>query len=167
MAGLVYVAAGSPYFILNVMKEFKNRKKYGRKKVYDTFYTLQKQGYIKIGKRNHQIYISLTEKGKKKAGRFQIDNLKIKKPIKWDRKWRLVIFDISQLQRIKREAFRGKLKDLGFAPLQKSIWIHPYPCKDEIDLLKEFFGLSLKELRLITAESIGDDTYPRGVFKLR
>jgi len=29
--------------------------------------------------------------------------------------------------------------------------IHPYPCKDEIELLREFFGLGRKEVRLITA----------------
>ena len=165
-AGAVYVAASSPYFILNVMKNFKNRKRYQKKKIYDTFYMLRRHGCIDIRKRNHQIYISLTEKGKKKAGRFQINSLKIRKPKKWDGKWRLVIFDISQLQKIKREAFRGKLKELGFYPLQKSVWIIPYKCKDEIELLKDFLGLSSKELRLITAEDIGDDTHLKKIFKL-
>jgi len=166
IAGAIYVAASSPYFILSIMKSFKNRKKYKKKKIYDTFYMLRRQGCIDIRKRNHQIYISLTEKGKKKAGRFQIDSLKIKTPKKWDGKWRLVIFDISQLQKIKREAFRGKLKELGFYPLQKSVWIHPYDCRDEIELLKEFFGLTSKELRLIIAEEIGEDTHLKKIFKL-
>lgn len=165
--GAVYIAASSPYFILNLMKNFKKIRKYGNKKVYNTFYQLRKEGCIEIKKRNHQIYIALTEKGRKKAGWFQIDSLKIKKPKKWDGKWRLVIFDISQLQRLKRNAFRGKLKELGFYPLQKSVWVIPYECKDEIELLRDFFGLSKREIRLITAENIEDDNFLRKIFKLK
>lgn len=157
MTGVTYIAATSPYFIRNLLREYRNLRKYPKKKVYNTFYSLQKQGCIKIEKRNHQIYISLTEKGRKKAGMFQINNLKIKKPKKWDRKWRLVIFDIAELKRIQREAFRGKLKELGFCPLQKSVWIYPFDCRAEIELLRDFFGLSEKELRLIVAEDIGDN----------
>jgi len=167
MAGVICVAATSPYFILNIIRSFKKVRKYNKKKVYDVFYNLRRQGCIDIRKRNHQIYIALTEKGRKKAGRFQIDSLKINKPRKWDKKWRLVIFDISQLQRLKRNAFRGKLKELGFYPLQKSVWVCPYPCKDEIELLREFFGLTKKEIRLITAENIEDDNFLRKVFKLK
>ncbi len=100
------------------------------------------------------------------AGRFQIDSLKINKPKDWDKKWRIVIFDIAQLKSLQRNAFRGKLKELGFYPLQKSVWIHPYKCKDEIELLCEFFGLGKKEIRLITAENIEDDRYLREIFKI-
>jgi len=167
ITGAIYIAAGSPYFILNLMKGFKKGKKYGKKKVYDVFYKLQKEGCIDIQERNHQIYITLTKKGRKRAGRFQIDSLKINKPKRWDGKWRLVIFDIAQLQRLKRNAFRGKLKELGFYPLQKSVWICPYKCRDEVELLREFFGLNKKEVRLITAENIEDDNYLRKIFKLK
>jgi len=121
---------------------------------------------IKIEKRNHQLYISLSEKGKRMAGRFQIDNLKIKKTKKWDKVWRIVIFDISQLRSLQRNLFRGKLKELGFYLLQKSVWVYPYPCKDEIDLLREFFGLSEKEIRLISSDNIGDNTSLRKHFNL-
>jgi len=157
VSGIVYVAASSPYFVFGLMKTLKKLKKYKKKRVYDAFYNLKRKGYIKITKKNHQIYISLTEKGRKKAGWMQIDELKIKKPKKWDRKWRVVVFDISQLKRTWREAFRGKLKELGLFPIQKSVWVTPFDCKDEINLLKDFFGFSEKEIRLIVAESIDQD----------
>jgi DNA-binding transcriptional regulator PaaX len=167
IAGAVYIAASSPYFAINLMRNLKKGKRYEKKKIYDAFYNLQRQGCVEIRKRNHQIYIALTEKGRKVAGRFQIDSLKINKPKKWDRKWRLVIFDIAQLQNLKRSAFRGKLKELGFYPLQKSVWVHPYQCKDEIKLLRDFFGLGKKEIRLITAEDIEDDNFLRKIFRLK
>ncbi|MFH1462557.1 MAG: hypothetical protein ABIG08_02625 [bacterium] len=166
IVGAVYIAASSPYFIHNLIKNFKNGRKYQKKKVYDTFYKLYKQGCITMTKKNHQIYISLTKKGKERAGRFQIDSLKINKPKKWDEKWRLAIFDISQLQNLKRNAFRGKLKELGFRPLQKSVWICPYKCEDEIGLLREFFGLDKREVCLITAETIENEKFLRKIFNL-
>jgi len=165
-AGVIYVAASSPYFIMNIMKAYKRSRKYGKKKVYDTFYNLKRQGCIRIENKNHQIYISLTEKGKKRAGWFQIDNLKIKRPKKWDGKWRIIVFDIAELKKTHREAFRGKLKELGFYPLQKSVWVHPFVCKDEIDLLRDFFGLTEKEIRLVVADYIGNDEELKEIFKL-
>lgn len=164
-SGAIYIAVSSPYFIWNLMKAYKRSKKYGKKKVYDTFYNLKRQGCIKVEKQKNQIYISLTKKGKKRAGWFQIDSLKIKRPKKWDRKWRIIVFDIMELKKIHREAFRGKLKELGFYPLQKSVWIHPFICKDEIDLLRDFFGLTEKEIRLITADYIGEDQELKEFFK--
>lgn len=166
VAGAVSIAATSPYFISNLMRSFKNAKKYKNKKIYDAFYRLKNEGCINIQNKNHQIYISLTEKGKKKAGRFQIDALKINKPKKWDGKWRLVIFDIVQLQNAKRNAFRGKLKELGFRHMQKSVWVCPYKCQDEVSLLRDFFGLNKKDIRLITAEDIEDDKYLKDIFKI-
>ena len=97
---------------------------------------------------------------------MQIDSLKIKKPKKWDKKWRVVVFDIVELKKIRREAFRGKLKELGFRPLQKSVWVHPFNCKDEIALLRRFFGLSENDIRLITANKIEKDKELKSLFKL-
>ena len=163
----VCIAASSPYFTVNLLKNFSKWKKYPRKKIYDTFYKLKKKGLIKIEKKNHQIYIFLTKEGKKRAGMFQIDSLKIKKPKKWDKKWRILIFDIAQLKKFYREALRGKLKDLGFYQLQKSVWVHSFDCRSEIDLLKDFFGLSQKEMRLIIAGDIGEDKTIKKFFQLK
>lgn len=167
LSGLIYIASTSPYFVPNLMKDFKRLRKYKRKNVYDMFYRLQKEGCIEVGKKNHQTYISLTEKGRKKAGWLQIDSLKINRPKKWDKKWRIVIFDISQIKKLYREIFRGKIKELGFYKLQKSVWIIPFDCRDEIELLKNFFGLSEEEIKLIIAVDIGEDSYSlQKIFRL-
>lgn len=163
--GVIYIAASSPYFIYNLIKSL--RKRYPKKKVKDAFYNLRKQGLIRIKKRNNQIYIELTEKGKRKAGWMQINDLKIKKPKRWDRKYRLAFFDICQVKKIYREALRGKLIELGFYPLQKSVWVHAFDCQAEIELLKEFFGLSDKEIRLIETDDIGPDEGIKKFFKLQ
>lgn len=160
-SGAVCIAAASPYFAVNLLKGFGQESKYKKKNVYDVFYRLKKEGCIKVERRGHQVFISLTKEGKKKAGRFQIDSLKINKPKKWDKKWRIVIFDIAQLKKMQRNAFREKIKELGFHSLQKSVLACPYECKDEIGLLRDFFGLGKNEIRLITAENIEDDSHLR------
>ncbi|MBI2593531.1 hypothetical protein HYW44_02730 [Candidatus Daviesbacteria bacterium] len=40
----------------------------------------------------------------------------------WDGKWRIIIFDIPEKQRKIRRILRGKLKEWGFKPWQKSVW---------------------------------------------
>ena len=166
ISGAVCIAASSPYFILNLLNGFNNRKKYKNKEIYNAFYRLRKVGCLNIEKKNHQIYINLTEEGKRKAGMFQIDSLKITQPKRWDGKWRLVLFDISQIKKTRREIFRGKLKELGFYPFQKSVWAHPYPCDDEVQLLRDFLGLSSKEIQVVTVQKIEDDSFLREIFKL-
>jgi DNA-binding transcriptional regulator PaaX len=166
VGGMVAIATTSPYFVQNLIKGHKKWQKYPKRKVSDTFYRLRKQGFIEIQTVNRQIYISLTKEGRKRAGIFQIDKLKLTKPKRWDRKWRLLMFDVPQKRKIYREALRGKLKELGFLPLQKSVWIYPFECRAEMELLQDFFGLSQNELRLIIAENIGDDSGLRQEFKL-
>lgn len=169
IAGALSFIMTCPYFaksLLDICKKYKKWKKYPKKKFIDTFYNLKKQGLIEIQKKNNQIYIYLTEKGKKKADWMQINDLKIRKPKTWDRKWRIIIFDIAELKKIYREALRGKLKELGIYPVQKSVWICPFDCRAEIELLKDFFGLSDDELRIIIAENIGNDEKFKKIFNL-
>jgi len=85
------------------------------------------------------IEVVLTEKGRKTAFKFDPEAIQIKKPTKWDGKWRFVIFDIPEKKKKAREAFRKYLQDLGFYKLQRSVWVYPYECKQEINFLVEFF----------------------------
>jgi CRISPR/Cas system-associated endoribonuclease Cas2 len=153
-AGGLCVAATSPYFLSRIVRKY--FKQFGKTREYlCAFDYLKNRGLIKAEERNGQIYISLSKKGKKKAGKYQIDDLKIKKPGKWDGLWRVVIFDIPTEKRTKREAFRGKIKELGFYKLQKSVWVHPFECAREIELLRAFFGLNNEDIKVILAKDIG------------
>lgn len=83
----------------------------------------------------------LTPIGKTRALKYQFNNLIIKKRRKWDRKWRMVLFDIPEEKRKIRDALRKKLKNLGFLEFQKSVFIFPYPCSDEINFVINFFDI--------------------------
>ena len=166
IGGAVAIAASSPYFVRNLLSSRKEFKKYSNPRISSTFDRLRREGYLSIKNKGNQIYISLTKEGKKKAGMFQLEALMVKRPKKWDRKWRLVIFDIPEKRKIAREALRGKLIELGFCSFQKSVWISPFDCVAEIELLKDFFELPDSEMQLVVAENIGKDSKWRKIFKL-
>jgi len=166
VAGVVCIAANSPYFVFSLQRKIKRWNKYKTKKLSSAFYDFKKKGYIKIERKNKQFYVKLTEKGREKANWLQINDLRIKESKKWDGKWRIVIFDIPESNRLCREVFRGKIKELGFYELQKSVWVYAFDCKDEINLLKHFFKLSDNEVRLIITSEIGDDTILKKKFKI-
>jgi hypothetical protein len=58
------------------------------------------------------------------------------------------------------------LKQLQFYKLQESVWIHPFDCKREVGLLKEFFGFTSKEIQLIVAEQVENPDFLRTRFKI-
>ena len=113
-----------------------------------------------------QIHISLSREGKKLAGKYQIDDLKINKPKKWDNQWRILIFDVPDKYKTKREALRGKLKELNLYQLQKSVWVCPYNFEKEVEILRNFFVFTKNEMKIIIARSIQDDAEVIKFFKL-
>lgn len=168
LAGAISIAASSPYFIPQLIKNIRRNRRYSLngKKFTDAFSYLKKKGLIEVEKDGHNINIALTEDGRKRAGKYQIDDLRIKEPERWDKKWRVVIFDVPHGDRVKRNAFRYKLKSFGFYSLQKSVWIHPFDCEEEIKLLREFFGLNDKQIQTLLVEKMEKDWFLKKFFKL-
>ncbi len=172
ITGGVVVAATSPYFVSRVLPQimrhisWKMETKRRKKKFSATFNYLKNKGLINIEYRGAQIYISLTPKGKRLANKYQIDDLKIKKPKKWDKKWRILIFDIKDRDKMKREALRGKIKELGLFQLQKSVWICPYGFQEEMNILRGFFRLTGAEMKTMIAYDIENDYEARKFFKI-
>ena len=88
------------------------------------------------------VKIILTKVGRSRILKYDLDKIEIKKPSHWDKLWRLVVFDIPEDKNLGRKALAAKLKELGFYPMQKSVFIHPYECKNEIDFITEMFELA-------------------------
>lgn len=107
----------------------------------------------------------LSEEGKKRALTFQIDSMAIPRPEKWDGKWRVVIFDIPERRRKIRDSLRFHLRQLGFFELQKSAFVHPYPCTDEIDFLVEWYRAK-PYVRQLLVDKIDNDLHLRQKFNL-
>lgn len=119
-------------------------------------YSLKRRKLIEITHADGITTIKLTEKGREMKLMYDFDNLSIRKPEVWDGKWRVIIFDIPETKKSSREAFRRKLKIMGFSPFQKSVWLHPYPCESEIDFLSEKLKIA-EFLNLITVQIDNDE----------
>ena len=115
---------------------------------------LYKRGLVEIIKRKNGVEeIRLTKKGKAKLVQYNIDQLKVEKPQKWDGKWRVVIFDIPVTKNQSRELLRRKMKQLGFYKLQNSVFVHPYPCLEIVEFIREYFGVKA-EVEYIEADNM-------------
>lgn len=107
----------------------------------------------------------LSDKGKLKALTYHFDRIKIKERV-WDKKWRVVFFDIPEKYRWGRDSIRKKLKELGFYELQKSVFVFPYECEDEIDFIIEYYGIR-KYVRYGVFDYIDNDVYLKNNFGLK
>lgn len=86
--------------------------------------------------------IEITEKGHKRLARSDFDDIHIKVPMRWDGKWRVVVFDIPEEHKSARNALAAKLSKLGFQPLQRSVWVHPFPCHEEIEAVALYYKIT-------------------------
>lgn len=86
------------------------------------------------------ITLKLTEKGKLRVLKYKLANIKNKKQ-QWDGEWRMVAFDVPEKLRRGRDALRHTLRKVGFQELQKSIFVTPHDCLEEIEALIKFFDL--------------------------
>jgi len=107
----------------------------------------------------------LNENGKHRALRFNIDKMEIKKPAHWDKKWRVVMFDVPEKLRRLRDSLRLHFKEIGLIELQKSVFVYPYPCSKEIEFILEFYN-ARKHVRFVLAEKIDNQLHLMQKFDL-
>ena len=155
---ILVIGAGAMGNAVQVFKMFKGSKKYSNKQLSSVIYSMKRQKFIEyITDKDGKTIVKITKKGETRLRAFDIELMKISKPKKWDGKWRLVMFDIPMRFTKGRESLRYHLKELNFFQFQKSAWICPYPCEDEIIFIADFFGVG-KYVEILTVESIlGDE----------
>ncbi|MEK7461821.1 MAG: CRISPR-associated endonuclease Cas2 [Patescibacteria group bacterium] len=107
----------------------------------------------------------MTSKGEDLLCQWQFADFKLERPKKWDRKWRVIIFDIPEKKRKIRDQVRTLFKSAGFYLLQDSVWVYPYDCEDLLTLLKSNLGVGKNVLYLIVDE-IENDKHLRESFNL-
>ncbi len=160
--------AGTARFLRELEKYIsgkqKNSSEYKSHNLSQALYYLKKREIIKISEKNGKTIIELTEKGKKRKLQYDLENMTIEKPEKWDGKWRFLMFDIPEFTRVGRSMLREKVKELGFYQFQKSVWVYPYPCDEQVDFLVENFSVG-QYVNLLTVK-VEDDRIFREFFKL-
>ncbi len=114
-----------------------------KRRLSDTMKRLISKGYVRCDRKR----CYLTAKGSIYINKAKIVRITPRHG-KWDKKWRMILFDIPEHKKAARVALRRKIIDWGFVGVQKSVFIGQLECKREIEQLKEFFDLDT-ELILI------------------
>ncbi len=148
ISGLVVLSAVAPNIFGALGKLSKNlrrqRKSLSKKeelKIRKTIYNLQNRKLIEWNQSGEKIMLKITPKGRSVFLKGYIYELKIKKPNKWDKIWRVVIFDIPNNLGKRRDIFRDRLKKMGFFQFQKSAFINPFPCRAELEAILDYYRL--------------------------
>ena len=149
--GMLTVAFMAP----NAVQLLKGRKGFGefpRRQVRVALRRLEKKGYIRSLGEKSAWKFELTKEGRDQLEKKMIEEILIPKPVKWDGKWRMVVFDIPEQYRRARNALRGKLEHMGFQYLNLSVWVHPFECRNEINAIVEYYRVG-KYVRYVIVDS--------------
>lgn len=114
---------------------------------------------------DYQHGLKITEKASRRLDSLEINAIGITPQGPWDGTWRIVFFDIPEPLKSKRDQFSGHLKRLGFGVLQRSVFICPYPCREEVTLMAKYYKID-RFVTYIETSYIDNDTPLKKHFNL-
>lgn len=149
----------NPVKTLNIIKELNITNGY------QMMHYLRSRDLVETFDIGGQSFVKITSKGEAKILKLNIENIEIRDTEKWDGKWRIVIFDIPENYKLARNIFSRKLQELGFQQVQKSVYVLPFDCSEEIEKLRCFYGIRPYTF-LITASEIESSEKLKNLFGL-
>lgn len=127
---------------------------------------LAQKGLVRFVTRNGLRYVEITEKGRHTLALGEIKATHQKKSRRaWDRRYRLVMFDVPQYRRNTRDRLRRFVREYGFLRLQDSVWVYPYDCEELMTLIKADLRIG-KDVLYAVVESIENDAWIKKHFNL-
>jgi CRISPR-associated endonuclease Cas2 len=168
IAGLVYISLSSPRAVRALYKHMwrKISKKGFKSKAVDrSFENLRRRGLVTFVSTANGARVVLTEKGRVELLAYELHEKMLEKPKRWDQKWRLLIFDIEEKKRKRRDDIRRTLIGLGFYRLQDSVWVYPYDCEEVLELIRTKYHVRHDAL-FIRADRVTNDRWLRQHFQL-
>lgn len=154
--------------VVDIKKESEKRKnqqewnKYNLWRLRQLIKRMQNSKYVEIKEENGIPAIKITEKGKAKLLSFDLEKMQLNEN-NWDGKWRLIIYDVKQSKRANSESFRRALLRLKLLKLQKSVYLTPFKCYDEIEYLRLLFDIGT-EVQILTVGSLENELAYRKYF---
>ena len=164
-AGGIIVASFALPNLPQIFKLFNAQTAKDRYRIKRAAYSLKNEKLVNIYEKDGIDMVEITEEGRKRILKYKFDDIKITRPKKWDKYWRIIIFDIPEKFKKGRDALSKKLKDMEFYPLQKSVFVCPFECKDEIDFINEIFNTG-KFVYYIVAREINNEEFLKRHYNL-
>lgn len=165
--GAVLALAGSPGRYARILRVLSREWRYlERRALHRAIRRLYASKLINLHSHaDGSVEVVLSREGRNVALRYQLDTMAIAIPERWDRKWRIIMFDVPEPQKQLRDTLRIKLKQLGLLELQKSVFVHPFACRDEVDFIIELYD-ARRYVRYIEATHIDNELHLKHRFKL-
>lgn len=101
---------------------------------------MKSSGYLVSGSYDHGL--QLTDKARKRLEKIEFDSLAIAPSESWDGFWRIVLYDIPEAKKHARNALNTALRRIGCFQLQRSVWITPFPCRREVEIICVHFDVA-------------------------
>ena len=113
---------------------------------------LRRKHLVELKKEGDERLVRLTTKAKYEILRLQfVLHMRAQRKRAWDRKWRLVLFDVPEIQKNYRNFLRKLLRQNGFRMWQLSVWVSPYNPEPHLSNLLQYLGIE-KHYELIEAD---------------
>jgi len=141
LGGSIVLTPNFPIILGGLMKIVEEIKglKIPKTKIRRALKRLEKRKIITLNQKGKEVEVQVLEGGRLEVLKYSIKRLlelKSKKK-KWSGKWFLVIFDVPEEERNKRDYLRDFLREIGFYQYQQSVYVYPYECEKEVDLIKK------------------------------
>ena len=160
IAGLAVAAITAPNIaraLLPYMKSTFSRTPHERS-LLRTLQALKKRRMLRFIQYGDATMLEITEQGRRRLREFEFDSMAFPLPKRWSGQWTVILFDIPEGHKKARDALREKLKQLGCFPYNRSVFVHPTDCGDEIDFVAEFFDVGRYVAHFRTS-SLGKQEY--------
>lgn len=148
--------------IVRLLKDFEKKpdknawKRFNFSYLRRTLNRLEKQKLIETKSKGKEQIVKITKRGKIRVLKYALKELTLEKPPHWDGNWRVVIYDIPNYLHLDRDRIRRILKELDFIEIQKSVYLTPFPCADQIEFLRSLFRLG-KHIKLLIVKGLEDE----------
>jgi DNA-binding transcriptional regulator PaaX len=140
VGGLIFASFALPN-LPQVFSFFGIKNSRDRYRMRQSLKNLHNHKLIDFYEKDGEMTVRITEKGNKKVLKYKFDEMKLTRPKKWDGCCRIISFDIPEKHKKARDALTRKLQDMELYPIQKSVFICPFECRDEVDFIGELFGI--------------------------
>lgn len=164
--GLLLVAAAAPN-VMQLLEKIPGNKYKFTYRLKSVAGRLAAQGFVRFVERGGKKYMEITEAGRKTIEMEQ-QRIAMRSPglRRWDKRWRVIIFDIPERSRATRDRLRILLRSLGFVQLQGSVWVYPHDCEEVMSLVKAELKTGASVLYMIV-EKLEYDRHLKEYFMLR
>lgn len=161
----VMLLAPNALQVLRMFDKGKSRKMNPKYLFGSAFEKLILKKLIKIEVAGEHKRVRLTKEGQHELAMMIARNPDKRMHQRWDKRWRMVIYDIKESHKHSRVKLQALLRVFGFYKLQNSVWVYPYDCEALMILLKADFKIG-NEVLYVVVEKIENDKHMRKYFNL-